>query len=166
MPAKNHPRIIQKSLSRTWLSRAIELLNSLDLNQDDQVREELAKTVIHDKNFIHVLIELPPASPATLPTPGSCTPQTGTKLSPKATQERADHPRADPPGPQKMPVRLTGRLHVEDRRRRAKVTDSASLRSRLYSSAAGPHQVGIEASVPGTVSKCKRLVEGPARPVF
>ena len=31
-------------------------LNSLNLNQDDQVGEELAKTVIHDDNFIHVLI--------------------------------------------------------------------------------------------------------------
>jgi hypothetical protein len=34
----------------------LEPLNSLNLNQDDQVGEELAKTVIHDDNFIHVLI--------------------------------------------------------------------------------------------------------------
>jgi hypothetical protein len=33
-------------------------LNSLNLNQDDQVREELTKTVIHDNHFIHVLTRL------------------------------------------------------------------------------------------------------------
>jgi hypothetical protein len=42
-------------------------LNSLNLNQDDQVREELMKTVIHDNHFIHVLIRLSTPSPATLP---------------------------------------------------------------------------------------------------
>jgi hypothetical protein len=42
----------------------LEPLNSLNLNQDDQVREELTKTVIHDNHFIHVLIRLSPPSRA------------------------------------------------------------------------------------------------------
>jgi hypothetical protein len=45
----------------------LEPLNSLNLNQDDQIREELKKTVIHDNHFIHVLIRLSPPSPATRP---------------------------------------------------------------------------------------------------
>jgi hypothetical protein len=63
-------------------------LNSLNLDQHDQVGEDLAKTVIHDKNFIHVLIGLPLPSSATLPYQRLVHLKLGPKLSPKATQDR------------------------------------------------------------------------------
>jgi hypothetical protein len=52
------------------------------------------------------------------------------------------------------------RLHVEDRRRRATVTDGASLRSRLYSSAAAPGRTGAAPRHPGLGAKAQPGAKG------